>query len=58
MEEVLSGLIVVAVAAVIVEALLPNGNMKRSAEKIISLASAVEVLALIIVPLIEFLSGH
>lgn len=51
----LSGLVVVAVSAMIIEALLPNGNMKRSAEKLIALASAAEILALIIVPLINYL---
>lgn len=55
MSEVLSGLVVVAVSAVLIEALLPNGNMKRSAEKLIALASAAEILALIIVPIIGFL---
>lgn len=56
MSEVLAGLVVVAVSAVLIEALLPNGNMKRSAEKLIALASAAEILALIIVPLINYLS--
>ena len=55
MGDVLAGLVVVAVSAMIIEALLPNGNMKRSAEKLIALASAAEILALIIVPLINYL---
>lgn len=55
MGDVLAGIVVVAVSAMIVEALLPNGNMKRSAEKLIALASAAEILALIIVPLINYL---
>lgn len=56
MSEILTGIIVVAVSAVLIEALLPNGSLKRSAEKLISLASAAEILALIISPLINYLS--
>ncbi len=56
MGDVLAGLVLVAVSAVLIEAMLPNGSMKRSAEKLIALASAAEILALIIVPLINYLS--
>ncbi|MCI6094038.1 MAG: hypothetical protein MR684_03010 [Clostridium sp.] len=50
-------LITAAVAAVLMEAMLPSGSMKQSAEKLISLAAASAILELIIIPLFNFLKG-
>ena len=57
MAKVLTQLITAAVAAVLMEAMLPSGSMKQSAAKLISLAAASAILELIIIPLFNFLKG-
>ena len=57
MAKVLTQLITAAVAAVLMEAMLPSGSMKQSAAKLISLAAASAILELIIIQLFNFLKS-
>ena len=57
MAKVLTQLITAAVAAVLMEAMLPSGSMKQSAAKLISLAAASAILELSIIPLFNFLKS-
>ena len=57
MAKVLTQLITAAVAAVLMEAMLPSGSIKQSAENLISLAAASAILELIIIPLFNFLKS-
>ena len=57
MAKVLTQLITAAVAAVLMEAMLPSGSMKQSAAKLISLAAASAISAMTLIPLFNFLKG-